>query len=133
MDIEQLSKALKLQNIKNKILNKLNGESSYISIEYYRNNELIDNDVIDLIYCEYYIRFCNSENRNRKNLTNFIEDYALNKELLHNCFYNNDGMALELISNYLKNFDDKMFYLSNLTKNHLSLMQTYIQYQNLNM
>ena len=121
MKTEQFCKIFEIQNKKNKILNELKDNFSYISIDYYRNNGLINDDVIDSIYCEYYIKYCNSENKNRKNLTNFIEDYSLNKDLLHNCFYDNDGMALELISNYLNNFDEKIYYLSKLTKDQLNI------------
>lgn len=134
MNVEIISKMLRLQDIKEKLIYFLFENDRYISIDQFRNHELLDGDVIDAIYAEYYIRFCNSNNKNRKNLTNFIEDYSLNKDLLHNCFYSNDGMALELISNYGKNFDDKLELLSNLSKNqfnianNLSIMSSYINF-----
>lgn len=113
MKIEELVKMVKIQNDMNQIcldLIKNKSSNTKMLLNQFKSNKLFSNDIIDLLMAEYYIKHVGKNKNN--SLVNFIEDYHLNKDFLQTCFNNNDGLAIEIISSYLKtyfNMDREVF------------------------
>lgn len=99
---KDIIKMVILQEKVNEFFINLDGKKNIL--EEMKRLGILDSEFIDILFSEYYVKNKNSMNKSVKGLVNFIEDYAVNKDLLHNCFMNNVGMSNELINNYYQDF-----------------------------
>ncbi len=105
MNLEKLIKAVKIQEDINMATSVIVNNQYYglRMINYIKNCDFFNNDVIDFYYAVYYLNNKNNINNQVNGVVNFIEDYMDNKEMLHNCFMKNDGLAITLVQNYILN------------------------------
>lgn len=68
------------------------------------NDEKSKNYMMDIVFANYLLDNYDSGNSEKKGVSNFIFEYSKNKDLLHQVFSNNVGMAKELISNFYKGY-----------------------------
>ncbi len=72
------------------------------------NDEKSKTYMMDIVFANYLLANYNSNNSSKKAVCNFIAEYSNNKELLHNSFKNNEGMAKELISNFYRGYSENL-------------------------
>lgn len=83
----------------------LNSKSSSMSlIDKVKSSEIFSSDLMDVFLANYYVKNVKNNDKSVNGVVNFIEDYSKNKEILYNCFLNNVGFAKEVISNFLENY-----------------------------
>lgn len=101
-----------------------------------KSANFFDNDLMDILFANYYVKNKNNINDyNLNNVVKYISNYASNKNVLYNCFMNNNDFASIISNDYLMSYYDEVDvnrYYSNCNSyeksivNKLSLIFNYV-------
>lgn len=70
-----------------------------------KSTNFFDNDLMDILFANYYVKN-NINDYNSSNIVKYISNYASNKNVLYNCFMNNNDFASIISNDYLMSYYD---------------------------
>lgn len=74
-----------------------------------KSANFFDNDLMDILFANYYVKNKNNINDyNSSNIVKYISNYASNKNVLYNCFMNNNDFASIISNDYLMSYYDEV-------------------------